>query len=204
MNSYEQKNKERKEIEDKIKHYDNQYILSTVVSCLSFLSCPAPAPIPTPAPVPALLSSTSALVSPSPPLPCPVEPEISGFDISLLSPLQLTCPTISVMKSSPSLSVFSVPLGAECLLCNSSKGSLRPLVPLQLCRQLFNLLHDVSHPGVCVSQRLVSSKFVCPGFLETWAFGQDPVSGAKFQLMCILQFQRFLCLPEDSLMYTLT
>ena len=88
---------------------------------------------------------------------------MTGFDISLLPPLQVSCPSVQEMKVSPSLSVVSVPLGAESLLCDSSTGSLRPLVPLQLRRQLFNLLHDVSHPGVRASRRLVSTKFVWPG-----------------------------------------
>ena len=125
--------------------------------------------MPSPTPVSSALISPP---SPSHPPPWIDKPVISGFDISLLSPLQLTCPTISVMKSSPSLSVFSVPLGAECLLCNSSKGSLRPLVPLQLCRQLFNLLHDTFHPGVQASQMLISARFVWPGLsheLGVWA-----------------------------------
>ena len=62
---------------------------------------------------------------------------------------------------SPTLSMVSVPLGAKMLLCDSSTGSLRPLVPLQLRRQLFNLLHDVSHPGVCASSKLVRPGLSC-------------------------------------------
>ena len=120
---------------------------------------------------PALVSytSASALVSPTMvhdsglnPLK-DILPRLTGFDISLLPPLQVSCPSVQEMKVSPSLSMVSVPLGAESLLCDSSTGSLRPLVPLQLRRQLFNLLHDVSHPGVHASLRLVSTKFVWPG-----------------------------------------
>ena len=97
-------------------------------------------PAPTPAPVSS--PSTSALVSPLPP-----SSDVPGFDVSLLPLLQLSCTSVQDMKLSPSLSVVSVPLGAESLLCDSSTGSLGPLVPLQLRRQLLNLLHDVSHPG---------------------------------------------------------
>ena len=89
---------------------------------------------------------------------------ISGFDVSLLPPLQLTCLSDSEMCSSPTLSLVSVPLGARVLLCDSSTSSLSPLVPLLLRRLLFNLLHDVAHPGVYASQRIVSSKFVWPCF----------------------------------------
>ena len=58
-------------------------------------------------------------------------PKLTGFDISLLPPLQVSCPSVQKMKVSP-LSVVSVPIGAESLLCDSSTGSLCPLVPLQL------------------------------------------------------------------------
>ena len=129
-----------------------------------------------PSPVPTL--SAFALVSPnSPPqlypsLPSSDVPVIYGFEISLLSPLQITCPFVSEMSSSPSLSVVSVPLRDGVLLCDSSAGSLQPLVPLQLRRHFFNLLHDVYHPGVCASWRLISSKFDWPGLscdMGSWA-----------------------------------
>ena len=55
--------------------------------------------------------SSFALVYPSTPPPCSVKPGISGFDISLLPPWQLTFPFVSEMKSSPSLSMVSIPLG---------------------------------------------------------------------------------------------
>ena len=77
-----------------------------------------------------LPETTSSLLSPAPSLPSFDAPLISGFDISLLPPLQLTCPSISEMCSSPTLSVVSVLLGAGVLLCDSSTGSLCPLVPL--------------------------------------------------------------------------
>ena len=96
-------------------------------------------------PSPVLSFSTPSQLSLTPSSDKPV---IFGFDVSLLPLLQ------------PTLSVVSVPLGAWLLLCDSSTGSLCPLVPLQLRHQLFNLLHDVAQPGVCASQRLVSSKFV--------------------------------------------
>ena len=101
---------------------------------------PASAPVPTSAPALASpsLSSASALVSLSIPLPCSVEPVISGcFDISLLPSLQLNCPCVSEMKSSPSLSVVFFRLGAKVLQCDSAIRSLQPLVPLQLWRQVF-------------------------------------------------------------------
>ena len=139
-----------------------------------------------------LPGSAPSLLSPAPSPSSSDAPVITGFDISLLPPPARPSPRCVLHL--PSFLV-SVPLGAGVLLCYFT-GSLIPLVPLQLRRQLFNLLHDVAHPGVPASWRPVSSKFVLPGlFLETWALGQGLVSfvnRVKFQLKFILQFQPFL------------
>ena len=101
--------------------------------------------------------------------------------------------------------MVSVPLKAWVLLCDSSTGSFCPLVPLQLQHQLFNLRHDPILVFVPLGD-LYLLNLIGMAFLVMWACGQDPVSGVnrvKFPLTFILQFQPFLCLPEDSLMFTL-
>ena len=107
--------------------------------------------------------------------PLPSNPVFSTFYISLLPPLQLTCYSNAKVQSSPSLSMVSVPLGDKILLCDSSTGLLHPLVPVQLCCQLLNLLQAASYPGIRASQRLISSKFVWPRLsqemgLWAWSF----------------------------------
>ena len=78
-----------------------------------------------------LPGSAPSLLSPALSLSSSDAPVISGFDISLIPSLQLTCPSVSEMCSSPTLSMVSVSLRAGVLLCDSSTGSLSPLVPLQ-------------------------------------------------------------------------
>ena len=83
-------------------------------------------------PSPITSQSSSTLVSPISPSqlflspPFSEVPVISGFDISLLPPLQITCSVCS----SPSHCEVSVPLRAGMLLYDSSTGFLQPLVPL--------------------------------------------------------------------------
>ena len=105
---------------------------------------------------------TSALV-PAPGGDPSSEPVFNGLDTSSLSRFQIACSSVQEMKSNPSLSVIVHSLSSGEVLCDIASGSLRPLVPLQLCRELFDQLHGVSHPGVRASRRLISSRFVWPG-----------------------------------------
>ena len=113
--------------------------------------------------VPALggVRKLSALV----PAPGGVQMEalVQGFDISKLPQLQASCPSIADMTTSGSLNIVSVPLNGQMLLCDNSTGALRPLVPAQLRRELFNKLHELTHPGVRATKRLISTRFVWSG-----------------------------------------
>ena len=85
--------------------------------------------------------------------------------LDLISPSYLRCslPARQSLRCALHLpSMVSVSIWTGELLCDSSTGSLPPLVPLQIRHQIFNLLHDVAHSGVCASRRLISSKFVWP------------------------------------------
>ena len=44
-----------------------------------------------------------------------------------------------------------------------SKGSFRPLVPEAFRKQVFQILHSFSHPGIKHSRELISQRFVWPG-----------------------------------------
>ena len=106
--------------------------------------------------------SSSALVSAPGGDPL-VDPILQELDGSSLSRFQNSCSSVQEMKSNPSLSVIIHPMKTGDIFCDISTGSLRPLVPVLLRRQLFNQLHNVSHPGVRASRRLISARFVWPG-----------------------------------------
>ncbi|KAG7171985.1 putative Integrase zinc binding domain-containing protein 3, partial [Homarus americanus] len=46
------------------------------------------------------------------------------------------------------------------LLCDTSTNRLHPLVPLDMCRQLFQSLCSSSHPGIRATQRFVRQRYV--------------------------------------------
>ena len=67
-----------------------------------------------------------------------------------------------------------MPYGESSVLCDLSTGSHRPLVSVSLCRQVFDALHNLSHPGVRPTQRLVLRAFVWSGLsknVSNWARG---------------------------------
>ena len=107
-----------------------------------------------------------------PPCLCPFSPTwfcpptISAIFLAL----RLTFPSVSEMSSLLSLVLF--PFGESSLLCDISSGSLCPVVLLGLCQDLFELLHNSSHPGVEAPRRLLSACFVWPGLskdMGLWA-----------------------------------
>ncbi|GFU25420.1 transposon Ty3-G Gag-Pol polyprotein [Trichonephila clavipes] len=48
------------------------------------------------------------------------------------------------------------------LLCAISTGVPRPFVPASFRRELFNHLHNLSHPGIAASTKLIFSPYVWP------------------------------------------
>lgn len=71
-----------------------------------------------------------------------------------------------------SLKLRHVPL--ECgrrLWCDYSTGRCRPVLPTALRRPCFNLMHDLAHPGVAASQKMVAERFVWRGLnkdVQSW------------------------------------
>lgn len=68
---------------------------------------------------------------------------------------ELTSTSIDA-KSSP------LPSSPGSILCDFSTGQPRPIVPPSFRRQVFDSLHNVAHPGIRASQRLISQRFVWP------------------------------------------
>ena len=89
---------------------------------------------------------------------------IPGFNFSEILSLQKSCSSVQAMKKLSSLSIVNITLDSgEILICDNSTGNLRPLVPAVLRKPVFLALHNISHPGVRGSRRLVSARFVWPG-----------------------------------------
>lgn len=70
------------------------------------------------------------------------------------------------------LELIPVPGSDVKIYCDTSSKSPRPYVPASLRHQVFNALHNLSHPGIKASAVLVSSRFVWPSIRKdcrSWA-----------------------------------
>ena len=85
------------------------------------------------------------------------------INFSELAKERLSCPDVLGLKASPTLRLLTVPVQGGFLLCDGKTKVLRPLVPSFQRFTIFSALHGMSHPGVCASKRLISTRLVWRG-----------------------------------------
>ena len=90
----------------------------------------------------------------------------SNINFEVMAQLQTADPELQWMVSHPdatSLTLEQVPLPSNTLVltlvCDTSTGKHRPMVPPSMCRQV---LHSMSHPGMKATQRLITARLVWP------------------------------------------
>lgn len=97
-------------------------------------------------------------------LSCPaasVLPAEGGHvDLKRLAGEQSSCEETQLFKDHDN--VQEVQLGALTLVCDSSTGSLRPVVPTSMRRAVFNSVHALAHSGTRATRRMITSRFVWP------------------------------------------
>jgi hypothetical protein len=84
------------------------------------------------------------------------------IDFLELSFAQPSCPDVQAMLVSPSLSVVSKKVGPAEVLGDVSTGVFRPLLPARFRVAAVLSLHNIHHPGVRASRRLVCASFCWP------------------------------------------
>ncbi len=121
---------------------------NTVTGCLA------------PLPLPQGLPDTS---SPSPAAPSPhILPSLTA-----IAAAQPGCASTRALAnnsaSSSGLRIVPAVVGGHQLLCDDSRGSLRPLVPACFRAAVFGAVHGLAHPGIRATRRLISSRWVWRG-----------------------------------------
>ncbi|MFN9907151.1 MAG: integrase zinc binding domain-containing protein, partial [bacterium] len=117
---------------------------------------PASPPVLPPVPVENLVAAAD---SPQPPSSGPPPP----IDYAAMATAQLSCTDCSKMCDSQTLFITSREVAGSKLFGDISTGAFRPLVPPAFREAATAALHQVAHPGVEATVRLVTSKFCWPG-----------------------------------------
>ena len=98
-----------------------------------------------------------------------------GIDYSVMAADQKDDPEIQAYLTTPTSLLFKeVPFGQQgiTLLCDTSTGQARPVVPVSWRRKVFDLIHGLSHPSIRATRKLISSKFIWKGMnsqVGSWA-----------------------------------
>ena len=91
-----------------------------------------------------------------------------------------------LQKKSSSLKLELIPCQlSDCnLMCDTSTGTSRPFVPQSFRRLIFNHLHNLSHPGIAATTKLITSRYVWPDMkrqIKTWVRCCEPCQRSKVQ-----------------------
>jgi hypothetical protein len=119
-----------------------------------------------------------------PPISSVTSPTLAEVVVDLrgIASRQSTCPSTLWASSSPSLRIRACEVEGVSLLCDSSTGRWRPLVPEADRLLVFNSIHGVAHPGIRATRRMISARFVWPGMrtdIASWCRDCVPCQHAK-------------------------
>ena len=84
------------------------------------------------------------------------------LDFAAIAAAQPDCPDVAAMLHSSALKVATQQVGTVPLLGDTSTGIFRPLLPAAFRESAIWALHNIAHPGIKSSRKLVSSSFCWP------------------------------------------
>jgi hypothetical protein len=87
----------------------------------------------------------------------------TGVSFHKMAANQARCPSTLQATKSSSLSVRTVLVEGASLLCDVARGITRPLVPVEDRPVVFHAIHDVAHPGIHATIRMLSARFLGKG-----------------------------------------
>ncbi|KAK7504021.1 hypothetical protein BaRGS_00004753 [Batillaria attramentaria] len=88
----------------------------------------------------------------------------------------------SYRTSITGLKLQDVPFGSSTLLCDTSTGVTRPVLPSSWTRPIFDQIHGLSHAGVRPTQHAISQRFVWRGMkrdIRKWCQECHPCQSSK-------------------------
>ena len=126
------------------------------------------------------LSRPPAAASPEGgPRACAVAATDQLLDFAAIAAAQRSCPATEAAKDS-SLQLKLVPFNGVRVLCDTTLQQPRPLIPTAHRRQVFTAFHEMAHPGIRATTRLMTARVVWVGMakdIRSWC--QDCQSCAR-------------------------
>lgn len=92
-----------------------------------------------------------------------VKAVLASFNYREMAAAQQSCDDVTHSSSLPSLLLKRVLVEGVHLLCDTSTGASRPLVPVSHRRQVFEVIHQLAHAGTRATKRMLASRFVWKG-----------------------------------------
>ena len=87
----------------------------------------------------------------------------ASIDFTAIAAAQQDDPELAQLRSSSStikLEERPLPTSTGTIICDVSTGKSRPYIPQPFRRTIFDTLHNLSHPGVRATQRLITSRYI--------------------------------------------
>ena len=94
---------------------------------------------------------------------CAVPASDGLLDYAAIAVHQKNCPATPQALRSSSLQLEAVEVKGASLLCDKSTGVMRPLIPLEDRKAVFNSFHNIGHPGTRATRRLLAARVVWRG-----------------------------------------
>ena len=82
-----------------------------------------------------------------------------GLNYQNLAAQQRICPSVIRLSASTTLKIVLLPVQNVQLLCEVSTGTPHPLAPNTLRKDIFSALHEINHPGIRATRRMISARF---------------------------------------------
>ena len=87
----------------------------------------------------------------------------AAIDYAALAAHPAACPLTQRAASSTSLQIEKRVVGGVELLCDVSRGGVRPLVPLVDRAAVFSAFHELAHAGTRATKRLIAARVMWRG-----------------------------------------
>ncbi|KFD62072.1 hypothetical protein M514_25791 [Trichuris suis] len=113
--------------------------------------------------------------------------QVDSAQLAQLAKAQSTDEELRRLRDSSTslhLQKAEVPNSAPPIWCHVSHGKTRPFLPAPLCRDVFNTLHSLSHPGIRATRRLITEHYVWASMnrdIGDWTRTCDLCQRAKVQ-----------------------